>query len=73
MKGKGILMAALAMAAMGGMMSTNTCRDYDPEDTEPVKKPIPAGCKEYTFYGVTVVAINENSARKKCKRKAGIK
>lgn len=32
---------------------------------EPVDKVIPAGCKEYTFYGITVVAISEKSARKK--------
>jgi len=32
---------------------------------EPVDKVIPAGCKEYTFHGITVVAISEKSARKK--------
>lgn len=29
------------------------------------KKPIPAGCKEYTIDGITVVAISEKSARRK--------
>jgi hypothetical protein len=34
----------------------------------PEQKPkvIPKGCSEYTFYGFTVTALNEKSARKKC-------
>lgn len=33
------------------------------------KKVIPAGCKEYTFSGITVIASSEKSARKKIQKK----
>lgn len=32
------------------------------------KKVIPKGCKEYTFYGFTVIAIGEKQAIRKCKK-----
>lgn len=69
-KNIGILLAMAAM--MGDTMNPNRPRFYESEN-EPVKKPCPAGCKEYSFYGHTVYALNENRARKKCKRLAGIK
>lgn len=40
-----------------------------PEDVEPRKKVIPNGCQEYTFHGITVIAVSEKSARKKIERK----
>lgn len=45
---------------------------FDPSDTEQPKRVIPAGCKEYSFYGHTVIALNEKTARRKCKKLAGI-
>lgn len=74
---KSILALTSVMAAMGGLTGTmngKQGREYDPkEDNIPKKKVIPNGCKEYSFYGHTVIAINENSAIKKCKKLAGIK
>jgi hypothetical protein len=63
----------LALAGMSGMMNHNQPRYYEPdEDKKPVKRPIPAGCKEFTYYGHTVYALNEARAIKKCKKLAGI-
>lgn len=72
---KNAMLMALMLSSMGGMTGSgsNSPFDFDDEPIQPKKKPIPNGCKEYTFYGVTVVAINEASAIKKCKKKAGIK
>jgi hypothetical protein len=67
--------AMMVFAAMAGMgfTSRNNSRPFEPEEIEPVKAVIPKGCSEYTFYGITVIAINEKSARKKCAKKARIK
>jgi len=35
-----------------------------------IKKPIPKGCREYSFFGVTVIALNERTAIRKCQKKA---
>lgn len=58
------LFAGLGMSSMNEKQG----RYFDPEDIEPKKKPIPKGCKEYTFCGVTVIALNEKSARKKIEK-----
>lgn len=77
MKGNKSALLALAMfAGLAQVAMTGNSRNYVFEEDEPAtpkKKPIPNGCKEYTFYGVTVVALNEASAIKKCKKKAGVK
>lgn len=71
MSNKFSMLAAFAAVAM--MTDTrDRGRYFNPEDIEPKKKPIPAGCKEYTFYGYTVVASNEKMAIKKCQKLAGI-
>ncbi|MEB0262907.1 hypothetical protein [Mucilaginibacter sp. 10I4] len=62
----------LAMAGMFGTMNQNQPRYYNPDDDKPVKKIIPKGCKEFTYYGHTVYALNEARAIKKCKKMAGI-
>lgn len=36
------------------------------KEPQPIKKVIPNACAEYSFYGFTVIAISEKSARKKC-------
>jgi hypothetical protein len=64
-----ILLAIASM--MGETMNPNRPRFYEPEN-KPVKKPCPAGCKEFTYYGHTVYALNEARAIKKCKKLAGI-
>lgn len=61
----------LALFAMGMMVDTAmTQNDGNYRHCIPKYKPkiIPRGCKEFTFYGVTVVAINEKTAKKKCKK-----
>lgn len=66
----GILLLLAATMPTAG--SKNGARIFDLNDSPPPKKPIiPKGCKEYTFYGHTVIALNENRARKKCKKLAG--
>jgi len=67
MKGKnyGALLATLGMMAAMGNLDNNQGRQFDVQDVEPPKKVIPKGCKEYSLYGFTVIAINEKSARRK--------
>jgi hypothetical protein len=60
------VLMALGLMSMGTASSAGS--RYDPQDVAPVPKVIPAGCKEYTFQGYTVVAISEASARKKCNK-----
>jgi hypothetical protein len=63
-------LALMAMFAAMSITSKNQGRPFELEDIEPPKKVIPNGCKEYSFYGHTVIAINEQSAIKKCKKLA---
>lgn len=62
------------LAALGMMSAMTTGSTYGRGSNDgsigngvPDNKPkiIPKGCKEYTFYGVTVVALNRKSAKKK--------
>lgn len=62
----------LAMALMMAETCNNHGNYFDPDESEPVNKPIPAGCKEYTFYGHTVIASNEKNAIRKCKKLSGL-
>jgi len=48
--------------------NSNQGRFYDPKDWIPKEPPMPKGCQKYTFYGITVVALNSKSAKKKCAR-----
>jgi len=64
----------LGLALFAAMADPNQVRNrrsthVDDDYKEPVPKVIPAGCKEYTFHGITVVAISEKSARKKIERR----
>lgn len=64
----------LGLAIIAAMADPSQVRSrrstYEDDDfKEPKPKPIPAGCKEYTFHGITVVAISEKSARKKIERR----
>lgn len=65
---KSLLGLALIDVMMMGNQKTSDSNDGSFGHGIPDKKPkvIPKGCKEYTFYGITVVAISESSARKKC-------
>ena len=65
---KAAMLAAVMFATMGGGVSRNTYMDEEDVAPSKPKKVIPAGCKEYSFYGFDVVAISEKSARKKCKK-----
>jgi len=63
----------LALSIMGAMINSGDSmsrksKHSDFYEDEPIKKIIPKGCKEYSFYGFTVIAISEKSARKKCKK-----
>jgi hypothetical protein len=70
MKSKFALMA-IALAGLS-MSAHSNGRFYEP-DNEPVKAPIPNGAREYEFYGVKVIAIDEKRARAKAAKKAGVK
>ncbi len=61
----GLLTMFAAMSAEQDSFRHESPREYDPIDIKPAKKVIPAGCKEYTRYGITVVAISHERAMKK--------
>ena len=56
-------------AALADPNQPSRNRIEDDDDKKPIPKVIPAGCKEYTFHGMTVVAISEKPALKKIERK----
>jgi hypothetical protein len=72
MKARMMMLMAVSMAGMTGNSRNTRFSEAEILNSEPVKKPIPNGCKEYTFYGHTVVALNEKSAIKKCKKLADL-
>lgn len=59
------------LAALGDPNHVRSRRSTHVDDDykEPVPKVIPKGCKEYTFHGITVIAVSEKSARKKIERR----
>lgn len=68
-KNQKTMAALLSIAAMTTHMSQpfSTPNVFIDIPKDP-KKVIPNGCKEYTFHGITVIAMNEKSARKKAIR-----
>jgi len=57
---------ALIFSAMLGVHSSSRKIAVEKKD---IKKPVPKGCLEYSFFGVTVIALNEKSAIRKCQKK----
>jgi hypothetical protein len=58
-------LAEMGMSQTYSKKSNTNDGSYGHGVPDKAKKPIPNGCKEYYFYGYTVVAISEKSAEKK--------
>jgi len=59
-------LSALIVSAMLGVHPSSRKIAVAKKD---IKKPVPKGCREYSFFGVTVIALNEKSAIRKCQKK----
>jgi hypothetical protein len=68
MKNVAILYALAAMSMSSKVQGGNDGSFGHGIPDEP-KRVIPNGCKEYKFYGITVVATSEKKARKKAHKR----
>lgn len=69
MKNAKHLTGAIAMMAMMGSFGQPMSRfEEDEFEQKEVKKVIPKGCKEFTYKGITVIALSEKRAINKIEK-----